>query len=725
MRVRFDPPCCCTPSPAGGVASAQPHAIVRITARDSTGAVIPAAELTVTRGLHDVIARGTTDAAATPSCRVELKDTERPPGHDAQDWLLARRSLLRGQPAGTPPTSRSPSRRPMTDLAAGDGSSRSATPSARAITSTPTTSRHDDARADNAWELVKRLRPDMLTSRGGCETGVQEVWVNGKRIRLPLRPTGMAAARARVGVPPGLAFSYVPVRVLSDIAPEHILEINYHDCFDTSMAAVGSVNAMFIVAQAGRRLPAGRRQLRGLDDDGARLAEVGDAPRSGRDDGIPLAPIIHRRRSRPPRSRRRRGSTAAVRGIHIRPREQPQTPAFALDELTIDELQKRMRDGAETAHSLAQQYLARIDAIDQRGPAINSVIELNPDALAIAAQLDAERKRRQAARPAARHSGADQGQHRYGRPDAHHRRIARARRQHRGARFVRRRAAARGRRGDPRQDESQRVGELSFDAIRRAAGADVADRRAIRTRSIATPSGSSSGPARRPPPNCCAVAIGTETDGSVTSPAAAAALVGIKPTVGLISRRGIIPIAHSQDTAGPMARTVRDAAILLGALTGVDPRDPATRASAGHSLRRLHARRSTRTGCAARASASRGSVTPDITRETDTLFEQALDLMKQHGAIIVDPADIATAGETDDSEFDRAAVRVQGRSQRVSRRSRRTSPVQSLADVIAFNTKNAARELRYFGQEIMRAGAEEGAAHREEVSRRRWRRIGG
>src|SRR5262249_2406655 len=99
--------------------------------------------------------------------------------------------------------------------------------------------------------VVKRLRPDMLTSRGGCNTGVQEVWVNGKRIRLPLLPTGMVAARARVGAPPRARFSYVAVSVLSEILPEHIQEIIYHDCFDATMAAVGSTNAIFVVLKPG------------------------------------------------------------------------------------------------------------------------------------------------------------------------------------------------------------------------------------------------------------------------------------------------------------------------------------------------------------------------------------------------------------------------------------------------------------------------------------------
>ena len=162
---------------------------------------------------------------------------------------------------------------------------------------------------------------------------------------------------------------------------------------------------------------------------------------------------------------------------------QTQTPAFALDELTIDDLQKRMRDGTETAHSLAQQYLARIDAIDQRGPSINSVIELNPDALAIAAELDAERKGGKLRGPLHGIPGVDQGQHRHGGQDAHDRRIARARRQHRGARFVRRRAVARGGRGDIRKDESQRVGELSLGSfVERVERAWRTDAQSIRAR---------------------------------------------------------------------------------------------------------------------------------------------------------------------------------------------------------------------------------------------------
>jgi hypothetical protein len=235
-----------------GVATAQTPArtLVRVTARDSTGAVIPSAELTVTRGLREVIARGTTDDGGHAVLPVELKETE--------DLQITMRKIgyargdrfFEAKPQGAADVTVTVARRPTTDLAPVTVTARRDPKRA---------SYHLDADeidttqvwADNAWELIKRLRPDMLTSRGGCATGVQEVWVNGKRIRLPLYPTGMAAVRARVGVPARARFSYIPVSVLSDIAPEHILEINYHDCFDSSMAAVGSVNAMFIVLKPG------------------------------------------------------------------------------------------------------------------------------------------------------------------------------------------------------------------------------------------------------------------------------------------------------------------------------------------------------------------------------------------------------------------------------------------------------------------------------------------
>jgi amidase len=383
-----------------------------------------------------------------------------------------------------------------------------------------------------------------------------------------------------------------------------------------------------------------------------------------------------------------------------------QTPAFALEELTIDDLQSRMRSGSDTSASLTQQYVDRIAAIDQRGPAINAVIELNPEAAAIASQLDAERK-----------SGKVRGPL-HGIPVLIKDNIDTADKMHTSAGSL---ALA-----------DNIAAQDSFVAERlRAAGAVIIGKtnlsewanfrsthstsgwsgRGGQTRNPyaldRTPSGSSSGSGSAAAASYCAVAIGTETDGSVTSPAAAAALVGIKPTVGLIGRSGIIPIAHSQDTAGPMARTVRDAAILLGALTGVDPRDSATRASTGHALADYttaldrNGLRGARIGVARKRYAG-------YHVDTDKLLDAALDLMKQHGATIVDPADIATAGKTDDAEFDLLLYEFKADLNAYLGRLPSGAAVHSLADVIAFNSGNAGRELRYFGQEIMEQAQKKG-----------------
>jgi len=384
----------------------------------------------------------------------------------------------------------------------------------------------------------------------------------------------------------------------------------------------------------------------------------------------------------------------------------PQVPAFALDELTIEELQGRMQSGQDTAVSLTRLYLGRIDAIDQRGPAINSVIERNPDAFAIARLRDEERK-----------AGKTRGPL-HGIPVLIKDNIDTADHMHTSAGSF---ALA-----------AHVAAKDSWVAERlRAAGAVIIGKtnlsewanfrsthsssgwsgRGGQTRNPyaldRSPSGSSSGSGAATAANCCALAVGTETDGSVTSPSAASALVGIKPTVGLISRAGIIPIAHSQDTAGPMARTVRDAAILLGALTGVDPRDSATRASAGHSQSDYRASLDKDGLRGARLGVARKRYT-GYSPETDKVFATALDLMRQHGATIVDPADIETAGKTDDSEFELLLYEFKADLNAYLAGVEPSIGIKTLADVMAFNTKNASRELRYFGQEIMEQADKKG-----------------
>lgn len=235
---------------AAAGAQTRPQATMVVTARDSLGQPIPAAEITVVRGLKDVVARGTTNDSGQGTFSVEVKDST--------DFQVAMRKI------GFPPTYRFFSVGPFdtTRVDVVVQPSRVAQLAPMKVTAEQDLrwkSYHLDADdieksgwvLENGWDVVKRLRPDMLTSRGGCATGAREVWVNGKRIRLPLEPTGMVAARAMVGVPPRARFSYVPVTVLSEIAPEHIQEINYHDCFDTSMAAVGNNDAIFVVLKPG------------------------------------------------------------------------------------------------------------------------------------------------------------------------------------------------------------------------------------------------------------------------------------------------------------------------------------------------------------------------------------------------------------------------------------------------------------------------------------------
>ncbi len=372
---------------------------------------------------------------------------------------------------------------------------------------------------------------------------------------------------------------------------------------------------------------------------------------------------------------------------------------FALDEVTIDELQGRMQSSAATARSIAEQYLARIDALDKRGPAVNAVIELNPDALAVAAHCDDERR-----------SGRVRGPL-HGIPVLIKDNIETADRlktsggswalaEHVAARdsFVAERLRAAGAviLGKTNLSEWANFRSTHSSSGWSGRGGQTRNPYALDR----TPSGSSSGSGTAAAANFCTIAVGTETDGSVTSPAAVAGLVGVKPTVGLIGRSGIIPISHVQDTAGPMARTVRDAAILLGVLTGVDPRDATTQASRPHSLTDY----TTALDRDGLRGARIGVVRKHFTgyhAATDTVFAAALDLLRQHGATIVDPANIATAGQFDDPEFDALLYEFKTDLDRYLGSVDRMLPVHSLADVIAFNTQNAQRELQYFGQEIM------------------------
>jgi hypothetical protein len=226
------------------------RAFVKVTAHDSSGAPIAGAEITVRSGLKDVVAQTTTDSVGHGLISV--------PAKDSTDYQLTMRKIgyVRGDrffsvgPRDTTVVNVIVPR-PLANTLDAVKVTASRVNKFDTYDLTSDEIENADGWLGNGWEVIKKLRPVMLTSRGGCSTGAQEVWVNGKRIRLPLYPTGLAAARARVGVPPRARFSYVPVSVLSEIAPEHIAEIHYHDCFDHSMAAVGSNDAIFVVLKPG------------------------------------------------------------------------------------------------------------------------------------------------------------------------------------------------------------------------------------------------------------------------------------------------------------------------------------------------------------------------------------------------------------------------------------------------------------------------------------------
>ena len=202
--------------------------------------------------------------------------------------------------------------------------------------------------------------------------------------------------------------------------------------------------------------------------------------------------------------------------------------------------------------------------------------------------------------------------------------------------------------------------------------------------------------------NLCAAAVGTETDGSIVCPSNANSLVGIKPTLGLVSRTGIIPIAHSQDTAGPMARTVADAATLLSFLAGTDPLDPVTNASGGdYTLYlRTDGLKGKRLGIARKHFG--------FNERVDKVIEDAIDTIKRLGAVIIDPADIPTSGKFDDSEFEVLLYEFKADLNAYLAKLGPEARVRSLEDVILFNEKNRAREMPYFGQDIMEKAQEKG-----------------
>lgn len=369
---------------------------------------------------------------------------------------------------------------------------------------------------------------------------------------------------------------------------------------------------------------------------------------------------------------------------------------FELNEITVDELQRKMQNGEYTSHFITELYLKRISKIDKKGPAINAVIQINPDALAIADKMDAERKANKIRGPL------------HGIPVLVKDNINTGDKMITSAGSL----ALAGHVAGKDAFIIKQLREAGAVILGKTNLSEWANFRSTRSTSgwssrggqtknpcmlDRNPSGSSSGSACAVAANLCAVAVGTETDGSVIAPSSFCGIVGIKPTVGLLSRSGIIPISKTQDTAGPMARTVKDAALLLGAMTGVDDEDAITQQSIGKarndyvrfldpdSLRgkRIGIEKSFLTG-------HEGVV---------GLFKQAFQLMEKLGATIIEVELMNLFKESGDAEL--TVLQYEFKDGLNNYLLNADAKVRTLADIIEFNRQNEATAMPWFKQEIL------------------------
>jgi amidase len=385
---------------------------------------------------------------------------------------------------------------------------------------------------------------------------------------------------------------------------------------------------------------------------------------------------------------------------------EPAAPSADPDEeLSLADIAARFEDGRLSSHQLTQMYLDRIERLDRRGPTLSSVIEVNPRALEIASDLDAERKSRGSRGPL------------HGVPILIKDNVETSDR-------LMSTAGSLALEGWYAPKDAPLVGRL------RAAGAVILGKTNLSewanfrsTHSLSgwsgrggqtrnpyaidrTPSGSSSGSAVAVSANLCAIAVGTETDGSIVSPASINGIVGLKPTVGLISRRGIAPISHSQDTAGPLARSVRDAALMLGVMAGLDAADPAS-AAVGKRFETDYVRyvdanglRGARLGIARKFFADNAPL--------NGFLDSCIEKLKGAGAVIVDPADLPMHGAAGAPEQEVLLYEFKADLNAYLRRLPPSFPVRSLAALIRFNEAHQDREMPLFDQELLRQAEAKG-----------------
>ena len=381
-----------------------------------------------------------------------------------------------------------------------------------------------------------------------------------------------------------------------------------------------------------------------------------------------------------------------------------------MQEYSLTELQSKLSSGELTSAQLVESYLEQIDLIDRAGPTLNAIIEINPQAKEIAAGLDRERAAGRLRGPL------------HGIPIVLKDNIETADQ-------LTTTAGSLALEGHIAAQDAFLVQRLRAAGALILAKANLSEWANFRsTRSVSgwssrggqtrnpyaldrTPCGSSSGSAVAVAANLCAATVGTETDGSIICPAQANGVVGIKPTLGLISRSGVIPIAHSQDTAGPLARSVADAALLLGAMTGVDPADPATQASQEHALAdytpylKPDGLQGARIGVVRKLFGDHPLV--------DRLIEDCLELLKAQGAELVDPVEIETLGKFDEGELEVLYTEFKADLDAYLNGLPLDARVHSMQELVAYNQQHAQRIMPFFGQERMLKALEKGSLEDE------------
>ncbi len=400
-------------------------------------------------------------------------------------------------------------------------------------------------------------------------------------------------------------------------------------------------------------------------------------------------------------------SAAMVLGIGCSRAQRPEEQQFDLAEASVAVLRQRLETGRESAVSLVEKYLARIDSIDSSGPRINSLIEVNPDALGIAQRLDAERS-----------AGQNRGAL-HGIPIVIKDNIDTADRMMTTA-------------GSLAMVGARPLADAPLVTALRAAGVvilaktNMSEWAHFRSWSAATSgwsgrgglsrnpyvldrstSGSSSGTASAVSSNLTTIGIGTETDGSIVSPASCCGLVGIKPTVGVVSRAGIIPIGRSQDTAGPMARTLTDATLLLNVMASAAEKGGAVVPGRPAAVPDYTAFLVPGGLKSARIGVVRDGLF-GYSPSADRIAETALEVLKREGATLVDPANIATLSQLGEPEMEVLLYEFKAGLNAYLGGLAPNAPVQSLEDVIRFNEINKDREMPFFGQETMESAAEKG-----------------